>query len=453
MAKIQIKNISGVRYRANIKADNQEFDSSENKAIQSVQSKVKLDGFRKGKAPEHVLRSKFAGEISEKTFNNLLDTVSRQLAQESPAEIYKLVKIENLVPEKGKYSFDLEYDVFPIVKLPKFKGLVIKEDIPLIDAQDEDREIKEIQKIFAEKSEKPPEGVIEKGDIAVIRSEIWADGTPMGQPADNVEIWVGDGQLDAEIETKLSDGTVKAGQEVKIEREVDLPANPNSQDAPDNKEAPQKQKRQIVVTVQKIFSAKLPDLSDQFAAKYDEAFGSLKELRSDIRRNLEGRFRRKNMDSQIASVIEKIVEDSEVSFPEGFVEEKMNEYLGKQGLNPEILPPEQMAEFKPVFEKEQKKRLVNEELISNAIKDIKGEAYQNAFFDFLKNNFDRKTAKIIRELYENVLADNKNASAAGALENFLQYFHIHMLETLFRGAGIVKKNKKVKYREYMEANQ
>ncbi len=445
MAKIQVKEVGGVRYKASVKTEPEEFQQSENKAIASVRSKAKIDGFRKGKVPEHVLRAKFAGEITEKSINNLLETVSYQLATESPIEIYKIVNIQNIKPDKGAYTMEIEYDTMPQVKLTKLKGITIKEDTPVISTEDENRELREICKLYAEKKEKEAGGVVEKGDMIRIRYEQWVDGTPSGQPAENVEIWVGEGQLDKEIEEKLLTGDVKAGSEVQIERESEAPPATEG-------ETPVKRKHRIIVTVQDIYSVSLPEVNDELAVKYDEAFPSAKELRSDIRLNLEGRFKRKNMDSQIAEAIEKIVESSEVQFPEGFVDEKMNEYLQSHGQSLDMIPAEQLEEFRTIFEKEQKKRLVNEELISKALDGFRGEKYQNAFFEYLERNFDRKTARAVKELYETVRKEQINRGAGGALENFLQYFHISMLENWFRSQGVVKKNKKVSYSEFMESN-
>ena len=447
MAKLQIKEVSGTRYKANVQTTPEEVSQCETRALASVRSKVKIDGFRKGKVPEHVIKTRFGGDIAEKTLQNLLEMSADQIAKESEHGVYQVTSVENVKPDPAGYSLDILFDTHPIITLGKLKGLTIKEDTPVISDDDLNKELKEALKSFVETEPKGDDAVAEKGDTVELKYEQWIDGAPAGPPNEGVSVWLGENRFDEEIEKKIVAAKIKVGGEVRVEKEFDAPVT----DEEGKQTGTEKKKVDIVVHITKIMKTVFPELTDELAAKYDPSLTSAEELKNETRKNMETRFHSKNMNEQIAQVMEKLNETSQVDFPENFISDKMDEYVRSQGQSLANIPEKELAEFKTVFENEQKKRTVNEELMRRAMKAHSGENYKEGFINFLKESHNEKTAETIGNIYTKVVeGKEKNDYMVKVLNNFLDGYHMHLLELYFKEQGLVKKNKKIAYSEYMK---
>jgi len=437
MPKINVNKISKTRYNAHVKTTVEEKAECDKKAFENIRLKVKIDGFRKGKVPEHIIRNRYAGDLEDNAVQNLIEMASEQLIKESEKDIYKIRKVENLTPDKGGYSFDLVYDVYPDINLGKMKGIVIKENIPLIEESDVQKELHEVQKIFVEKKPKGDDEFAQVGDSIVIGYEQWVEGTPVGQPAENVQFFLGDYQFDKEIEDQLIAEKVKKGQEVRIAKKVKQ--NDGSEKTVD-----------IILSISSIFAAHYPELTDELAAKYDADYTSAKELKNDINKVLTSRFHRKNMDEEIGLALDKLNEIAEIEFPENFLQEKLQKYFEENKIDFQNFPENERAEFQVIFEKEQKKRLVNEFILKEALNDIKTEDYRAGFVKFIEDNFDKRMLRTFKMIYESVLNQrDKNQYGNQFIDRLLQIYHLSLLENYFKEKGMVKKDKKIAYSTFI----
>src|SRR5574341_1307940 len=96
---------------------------AEEKATQAWQARVRLPGFRKGKAPAAVVRKKFAEEIRQQVLEELVrESWSRALAQESLKPIAE-PHIHDLKWEQGApITFQFHVEVKPDLRLARLGG-------------------------------------------------------------------------------------------------------------------------------------------------------------------------------------------------------------------------------------------------------------------------------------------------------------------------------------------
>jgi trigger factor len=439
MPKINVNKINKTRFSAHVKTSVEEKAECDKKAFENIRSKVKIDGFRKGKVPEHIIRSRYAEELENDSVNNLINLASEQLISETDKDIYKIRKVENLEPEKGGYAFDLIFDVQPDINLGKMKGVLLKENIPIIDEKDVQKEIREIQKDHAEKKLKADDGVALPGDFIVVGYEQWADNAPIGELVENIEFYLGEFKFDKEIEEELISAKVKKGQEHRITKKV---KQNNGVD----------KSVDIIIYIDDIYEITYPELTDEMAVKYDAGYASAKELRNDVQKVLGSRFHRKNMDFEIGLALDKLNETAEIEFPDNYVQEKLQKYLEENNIDLNTFPEKERDEFKVIFEQEQKKRLINEYIMKEALGDIKSDVYRSGFVKFIEENFDKKMFRTFNLIYESVLNQNdKNQFGNQFINRLLQIYHLNILEKYFRGKSMIKKDSKIEYSTYMTA--
>jgi len=437
MPKININKVNKTRYNAHIKATTDEKEQCDKKAFEDIRLNVKVDGFRKGKVPEHIIKNRYADELKNKSFQNIINLASEQLIKDAQKGIYKIIKVENVSSDKGGYTFDLIFDSFPVIQLGKMKGITIKENIPIIEESDMQKEILEIQRLFAEKKirHEDESGIV--GDLVIVSYEQWSDGAPVGENAKDVQFFLGDMLFDKEIEEQLISTNIKQGQEHRFSKKV--PQKDGVEKTVD-----------IIMQIEAIYQMIYPELSDELASKYDPDYTSVKDLKNDINKVLTSRFHRKNMDEEIGGVLIQLHETAEVDFPENYIDEKMKKYLQEElKVDLQSIPEKELNEFSKAFETSQKKNLVNEHILGEAMGVINRETYQSGFVNFIEENFDKRMARTFKIIYANAIQHKNQSDHDAFIERLLKSYHLDMLEKYFREKGLIKKDKKIKYLEFM----
>ncbi len=450
MASISISKKSDIQYSAKVNVTKEEQEAAEKKAMQKIGQKKKIPGFRKGKVPEHILRSKFEAEIADETLQTTLHEQLPEIAKESENGLYQIVKIDNLKLKKEAYSFELIFDCMPYVKLGKLKGVDLREHIADIKDEDIDREIRMMQRRHAEMNEKPVQ-TVENGNLVVVDYEIWVNDIPQGNPMLGQQFIVGEGELDKEVEAELLNGPKKAGDEFTLKKEMSAEEQARQKETlKEGQEAATHYN--LIVKVKEVKSVKFPELNEEFITKIDKNIKTVDELKENTRKDLEKSFHRRSMDEQIAKAIDTVLEGSKVYYPENYMTERMQKYLGERKIELEQMPEKDKEEFETGFVTQQKRRLLVEHIISEASNDKKGDSqYREKLHDFLAEEFNPEMAQAMLMAYDQMLGGRQlDQTSSYLIERALGQFHQNLIEDFFKQQGLVKKGKKMPLAEVLK---
>lgn len=96
-----------------------------------------IPGFRKGKAPKHVVAKKYATEITQEIQERVLPKYYHEALQETELKVINVIDASDFNLEEGKpVSFDVTVDVEPEFKLPKYSDIPVKaEKVEVSDTQ------------------------------------------------------------------------------------------------------------------------------------------------------------------------------------------------------------------------------------------------------------------------------------------------------------------------------
>lgn len=98
---------------------------------------VSIPGFRKGKAPKHLVEKKFAKEMEADLKDRLVPKFYHEAIQSEEVKVVSVVNVgEPMLVDGEPLSFDVTIDVPPEFKLPKYQGISIKaEKVEVTDEQ------------------------------------------------------------------------------------------------------------------------------------------------------------------------------------------------------------------------------------------------------------------------------------------------------------------------------
>lgn len=243
----------------------------------TLQKRVSMPGFRKGKVPLDRVRTDFAAYIEQELLDQVLPEATGKAIAEAQLTPIVPPSVSNVHFTPGQpLSFEAQVDVAPQVEAKDWKGLPLVRRARVVDDATIDAMIADLREqsaVFAD-LDRPAQA----GDVVLLDSQrLDANGRRMvNTRAKNTRIQLGAPDLLPELETGLAGAA--AGQERTVT--VNYPA--------DYRQAELAGKAiRYILSIKKIQEKKLRDVDDNFARELFR-LGSLSELRDRVRQNLEG---------------------------------------------------------------------------------------------------------------------------------------------------------------------
>ncbi|MFX0548630.1 trigger factor [Hathewaya histolytica] len=295
----------------------EKFNEALKKAYAKNAKKFNIPGFRKGKAPMHIIK-KFYGEgvFYEDAINFCCDDTYPKAISENAIKPVDYPKIDIVEIGEGKdFVYKAEVVTYPEVELGEYKGVEVEKVSYEVTEEEIDNRLKTAQERNARVEDKK-DGAIEKGDIAVIDFKGYVDGVAFeGGEAEDYELEIGSGTFIGNFEDQL------VGLKVEEEKEINVkfPEEYGREDL-NNKDA------KFEIKVKNIKFKELPALDDEFAKEVSE-FETLEEYKNDIKKQMEESNEIKAKREFEEAVISKVCENAKVEIPSVMVEKEIDMML------------------------------------------------------------------------------------------------------------------------------
>jgi len=296
----------------------EDFEKAVNKAYLKAKDSISVQGFRKGKAPRHIIEKKYGKSIF---FDDALDIAIQETYPGAVKENeLDVINSPNVNVEKFEEGEDIvitaDVEVMPEVQLCDYKGVEVEKFEVKVTDEDVNAEIKTIQDKNARVIE-VSDRAVQNGDILTIDyAGFVGDEQFEGGTAENQALEIGSNSFIPGFEEQLI-GKLK---DEEVEINVTFPEEYHSEDLK-GKDAIFK------VKIHEIKVKELPEIDDEFAKDVSE-FDTLEELKSETKNTLLEKARDNETVTNNNNIITKIVNDSVVEVPEVLIEREID-YLGK----------------------------------------------------------------------------------------------------------------------------
>ena len=394
--KISNKKLEKAIVELTVAFESDEWKSTQDKALNKLAKSVKIDGFRPGKAPVALIKSRISKA-------SILQEASDMILQDKFVQILTDAQVEPVAQPTlsvNKISEDelevvINVPVKPEVELGEYKGLEVKKGRVAVTKKEIEEQLSNYQSQFAELSVKE-DGKVAKGDTAVIDYEGFIDGEAFdGGKGENYPLEIGSGSFIPGFEDQLIGMTTDNEQEIKVTFPEDYGA-PNLA----GKEATFK------VTVHEIKEKHLPEIDDELAKDVNidgvETLEQLKEhIKSQIKARKENESENKFMDDIYKALIASSkVEDSDALLKQeqDMMLQEIEQNLQRQGLNFEVYEQftgkskeDVLEDIKPQAEERVKLNLILEAIIKEeelAVTDEEREAELQKIADMYQRELD-----------------------------------------------------------------
>lgn len=310
--KYTVKNLSDTKIEISVTLDKEDLSSARKKSLERLAKEVKIEGFRKGKAPLN---------LAEKAINpNDLNsaTVDYAVRVSVPEVFMKASKQPLVVPnvEVTKFVPDetVEYkataDILPEVKLGDYKKLDVKREKVEVKDSDVKEILENIRSAYSEKSVVKREAKM--GDEVIIDFVGKKDGVAFdGGSAKDHHLVLGSKTFIPGFE----EGIVGHASGDKFNLELTFPKDYGAKTLAGKKTV-------FEVLLKQVNEIKKPELDADFAKKCGP-FESIDELKADIKKNIALQNDAKTLDKFKDDLVAALVKKSKVSAPDILIDDQM----------------------------------------------------------------------------------------------------------------------------------
>jgi len=316
---------------------------AEHRATRAYQARARLPGFRKGKAPEAIIRKQFAADIRQQALRDLIQASWSRALEQEPLKPIADPHIHDLKWEDGAaVTFTIHVEVKPEITLARIGNFALKRTVPAVtDAQVQAQldALREQRAPWTPLADTQPSL---KDLVHVTIAQREGDTAKDPQPYHFV---LGEGRAIPDVEERIL--ALTPGQTIDVT--VRFPD--------DFAEAAKRgQTRDIRLTLHEVKRQTLPALDDAFAREIGD-FDSLEALRRAVREDLE-REAVREADARVrAELVSQIVAANHVAAPRPLVERVILTYAQAYGITEERLP-QFSTEFRPLAEQQVQRDLV-----------------------------------------------------------------------------------------------
>lgn len=347
--------------------DAETFKAAVNNAFKREGKKYAIPGFRKGKAPRHMIEKMYGSDIFHyDAVNDLFPEAYEAAVKEAKIDVVGRPDPEVVsMSEADGVVLKVKVAVKPEVELGEYAGLTVTKEAKNVNEADVDAEVKRMQDRNGRLLTR--EGAAENGDTVDIDFEGFVDGKAFeGGKAEHYSLVLGSGSFIPGFEDQVVGHS--AGEEFDVN--VKFPEEYGAAELAGKDTT-------FKIKLHEVKYKELPALDDDFAKDVSE-YDTLDELKDSIRNNIKT-----NLDKQAEQKVEndlmdQVIANMKADIPDAMVDSRIDElvqdfeyrisqqglkladYLKYMGMNIEQF----RAQFKEQADKQVKMRLAMEAIVA-----------------------------------------------------------------------------------------
>lgn len=323
--------VEGLKHSIDIEVPAEDVQSETERVVAGIQKKVRLPGFRPGKAPASMVKTRFATDIRQDVIEALVPKYFREAVEKDGLEVVGRPNVTDVHFHDGEpLKFTAEFEVAPEVELGAYRGLTVHYAEPEVAEEDITERLDQIREQKAEYVNEDPRPLTD-GDFAVVSLES-VSGTEEHIQQDEMMLQIGDEATMKEFSEGLRGASPDEEREIVVEYPDDY-----------DRESLAGKTVTFKAVVKAVRRKELPELNDEFAKDLGD-FQTLDELKEMIRKGIFHEREHRAQDASKHQIIDKLVETHDFPVPEAYIDRQVEmnvenqlRQIAGQGIDPRQL--------------------------------------------------------------------------------------------------------------------
>ncbi len=322
--KVSITETSTWLRGVDLEIPREHVEKEERRLLQEYRTKLRLDGFRRGKVPETIVRQRYGEQIRIEAIDAVLPGAIGDALKEHAISPLAPPRVEKLdYGESGPMTVHAVVEVMPEFEVTGYEGLKLEKVVREVTDDDVETALRDLAERTAELV--PVERAAEYGDFLLADIQTCDEGgTPIiGQKTENRTLQVvGEGE-GSEVGRQLAGVTRGDDRRVVVTHEGEENGTGGSVgDGSGGGGYPEAgagaHRHVFLVQVKEVKEKRLPALDDEYARAIGD-FADLADLRDKIRADLEEHSDAEARRVVVGQAIDQIVRRNSIEVPESLV--------------------------------------------------------------------------------------------------------------------------------------
>ena len=300
----------------------EDFEAAVQKAYLKTRGRIRVPGFRPGKAPRKFIENMYGKQVFyDDALNDLIPDVYDAAIEEAGIQAVDQPNIHVDQAEEGKeVLFTAEVYVYPEVTLGQYENLEVEIEPETVNDAAVDARIEQVRAEHS-RTEEVLDRPVENGDTVKLDYAGTVDGVAFdGGTAEDQTLTIGSNSFIPGFEEQM------VGMCVAEEKDLHVTF-------PEQYHAKELAGKDAVfhVKVNSISKTELPELDDEFAADVSD-YSTFAEYRESVRKELEEQAEKNNRVAAENAVVEKAVENAEVDIPKAMEDRQLAALIREQDM-------------------------------------------------------------------------------------------------------------------------
>jgi len=332
--KVELTDISECKKSLDFEVPQDVVDHEIGHIAQEFARKAKVPGFRPGKAPVAVIKTRYKEEIVSEVMQHILPRSFSEAVKERNLDLVADPSFENIDYTIGApLKFRAVFEVYPHLNVSNYTGIPAQEATVSVDDSEIETTLKKLQEDMSELTPVDDDRPIRESDFAEISFQGIIRGSeeePIA--ADKAVVEIGGASTLKEFTENL------LGAKQNDEKKFSVTYDSNY---PEKRLAGKTVDYQVKVEALK--EKKIPELNDEFAQSIGD-YKSIEDLRSKVRGDMEKHKREHANEELREKLLLWLEENNTFEVPDALVDrqiqtrmQRMVRELSRQGVNPQRL--------------------------------------------------------------------------------------------------------------------
>ncbi|RMF09896.1 MAG: trigger factor [Candidatus Neomarinimicrobiota bacterium] len=370
--KTDIQTVNSYTRELQITVPWEELKADFEKSARQFSKRVKIPGFRPGKAPLKVILNQYLHSIEADFVDQAFRKAYVKALDEHDLYPVNQAKIKSLdFAYERDLTFAAEFEVEPEIELPTLKKNSLKVTRTRYESDEEDVNavVEEIR--YAQAEVRPVEDGAKAGHFILgDLQELDASGVPViGRKLEKRYLRVGDGIFTGDNQTKLEG--LKPGDTCRLE-------------IPDEQGQPVLFELSVIRVEEQV----LPEVNDEFVQQVNPALKTVEEWRQSIRERIDENYERRAREQFDRDLADALIDKVNPEYPPSMVDAYLDHLIeDARKANPgETIDEDKIrAEYRSVAERNLKWYLIRNAVIRSAGLEVTREEVQEKIRDIVES--------------------------------------------------------------------
>jgi trigger factor len=360
--QVNVEQLSSVKKKISFEIPAERVQAETEKVFAEIRKRAVIPGFRKGKAPQGLIRKSYQDQVEGDVMKNLFnDTYFKYIQENSLFPVGYPVLDTDPITEGAPFKYSATIEVYPEVVVNNYEGFELVREKYAADKSAVDARINQMRENMAQLNPLAEERPAAIGDHVIIDFEGFVDGNKLdGGDATDHQLELGSNNFIPGFEEQV------AGMNVGEQKRINL-SFPDPYHSAELAGKPV----EFAVTLKEIKVKEMPELDDAFAQEFGE-FETLADLKSKVAETIEKQEKDRIEREFKDSLIKMLVDKNDFELPEAMIDRQLSSMLEntKQRLQYQRMTLEMMGldeqsykeQFRPVAANQVKGALLLHEL-------------------------------------------------------------------------------------------